>query len=59
MVYFAVKALWMRNAVEWLDIKERGLILLCCEFNILIKMSNWRYFNTDIGGCKEKNRSRQ
>jgi hypothetical protein len=47
MVYFAVKALWMRNAVEWLGIKERGIDLLCCEFNILIKMSNWGYFNTE------------
>jgi len=59
MTYFAVKVLWMRNAVKWLEIMERRSELLCCELDILIKMSNWRYFNTDIGGCKEKNRSRQ
>ncbi len=36
-----------KNAVKWLEIKERRIELLCCEFDILIKMSNWRYFNTE------------
>jgi len=35
------------NAVKWLEMKERRIELLCCELDILIKMSNWRYFNTD------------
>lgn len=35
-----------KNAVRWLGIKERRIELLCYEFDILIKMSNWGYFNT-------------
>jgi hypothetical protein len=41
MAYFDVKVLWMKNAVKWLYIRQRGIDLLCCEFDILIKMSNW------------------
>ena len=47
MTYFAVKVLWRGNAVKWLEITERRLKLLCCELDILIKMSNWGYFNTE------------
>ena len=47
MVYFAVEVFVRRNAVEWLEIKERRIELLCWELAILIKMSNWRYFNTE------------
>jgi len=35
------------NAVKWLGMKERRIELLCWELAVLIKMSNWRYFNTD------------
>ena len=36
-----------KTSVKWLGVMDKKVERLCWELAILIKMSNWSYFNTE------------